>query len=178
MSGSDALRRGPLALTRWDPVSKVSGYTILPAAAKSFRLVVLGRPGPQASVAALTLVRLPLWLYKKWIYLISGVALMTGTPSSIQTATLTVDAKSDIFLAGQNSVPDFIQSANQLGPGGGILPPYISVVGGETLTLTATGTVSAVIPYYSEQNPDYLNGPDGRSGLVWQTTADISGYGL
>ena len=87
-------------------------------------------------------------------------------PSS---ATVVVDAKSDIFLAGLSSVPSgFPYNSGAAQPGAGVLPVGVAVIGGETLNLTAFGTVSCCL------GGSPTNGPDG-GGLGGSTA--ISGYG-
>jgi hypothetical protein len=80
----------------------------------------------------------------------------------------TVSGTSDIFLAGQTTIPDFAGNPGASGPGAGSLPVAISVFAGEVLNITATGTVSCCL------GGSPSNGPDG-GGLGGST--DISGYG-
>jgi len=78
---------------------------------------------------------------------------------SARATTIDVSAQSDIFLAGQSSLPspDFVGGAGQL-------PSFVSVAAGETLTITATGTINYA--------PTLTSGPDGLGG-----SSNISGYG-
>jgi hypothetical protein len=89
-------------------------------------------------------------------------------------STITVQATSDIFLAGQSSIPtnfpynNSVQNYPASGYGAGTLPPMFAVTAGEILTISATGNVSCCF------GGSPTNGPDGGGlgGL-----ADITGYG-
>jgi hypothetical protein len=103
--------------------------------------------------------------------ILAAVALASSTLAAVcaQAATVTVDAKDDIFLAGQSSVPSgFPFNSGASGEGAGLLPVAIGVHAGETLGFTATGTVSCCL------GGSPTNGPDG-GGLGG--SADITGYG-
>lgn len=71
---------------------------------------------------------------------------------AIASATITVDGDADIFAAGLSSPP-------ALPNGGGSLPPWIAVTGGETLTITATGLVNCC-------DTSGTPGPSGPGGFV------------
>jgi hypothetical protein len=61
-------------------------------------------------------------------------------------AAVLVDAKSDIFLAGLTTVPTgFPANTGTGGEGAGLLPVPIAVSFGETLDISATGTVSCCL---------------------------------
>jgi hypothetical protein len=99
---------------------------------------------------------------------VAGAALVSFAPAA-SAATITVLSTADIFLAGQSSVPtNFPSNGGTGGLGAGTLPPSISVFGGETLNLSATGTVSCCL------GGSPTNGPNG-GGLAG--SAAISGYG-
>ena len=96
--------------------------------------------------------------------LLAGSALLSFVPTA--SATVIVPSTADIFLAGQSSVPANVNTgyaadaATNYNPGAaglglGTLPISISVFGGETLNLTATGTVSCCL------GATPTNGPDG-----------------
>jgi len=85
-------------------------------------------------------------------------------------ASLFVSAQDDIFLAGQTTVPIFPPSQTQTavpGNGAGLLPVAVSVTGGETLNLTATGTANCGIGCIS-------SGPGGNPQFG---TGSIAAYG-
>jgi hypothetical protein len=84
--------------------------------------------------------------------------------------TVVVDSKSDIFLAGQTSLPfpDFGANPGAPPPGAGQLPASIGVLFGEILNLSASGTVSCCL------GGSPTNGPSG-GGLGGPTS--ISGFG-
>lgn len=87
--------------------------------------------------------------------------VLTGAlaASAAPAATVIVDAKSDIFLAGQSSVPtNFPFHVDPTG-GAGLLPPALGVHAGETLTFSATGTVSCCLGGAPTSGPD--GGPAG-----------------
>jgi hypothetical protein len=98
------------------------------------------------------------------------VALCGFGVSSASADTVNVAGTSDIFLAGQTSVPndpaDF-GSAGSSFPGSpaGTLPVAISVFGGEVLDITASGLVS----FESGES----NGPNGITG-----PGNFLGYGF
>ncbi len=90
--------------------------------------------------------------------------------ASAGTIDLTVGSESDIFLAGQSSVPTkFPFNSGAAGLGAGVLPPSINVSAGETLTLNASGVVSCCL------GGSPTNGPNG--GPAGFGLASISGYG-
>jgi hypothetical protein len=92
--------------------------------------------------------------------------LFIGTMSASASSIL-VDAKSDIFLAGQTTVPTtFPFNSGASGPGAGQLPVAFAVTPGETLHITATGLVSCCL------NVSPYSGPDGNG-----STPNINGYG-
>jgi hypothetical protein len=103
--------------------------------------------------------------------ILASLAFAVGamTAVSAQSATIVVDAKDDIFLAGQSSVPtNFAYNSGAGGLGAGLLPASIAVHAGETLDITATGTASCCL------GGSPTNGPDG-GGLGG--AASISAYG-
>jgi hypothetical protein len=55
-------------------------------------------------------------------------------------ASIVVSGMSDIFAAGLSTIPGTDTSGNV--GGNGTAPPFITVVGGQTLVITATGTVN------------------------------------
>lgn len=84
--------------------------------------------------------------------------------SAAGAATLTVSGQANIFAAGLASVPGFVG-------GGGVLPPSITVSGGETVTLSATGLISCC-----SGSPGTLSDPNGIT--VANPTSNISGFGF
>ena len=87
-------------------------------------------------------------------------------------ASVFVDAKDDIFLAGLSSPPIFPPSQTQTaepGNGAGLLPVAVSVFGGETLHLTATGLADCGVGC----NP----AGSGPAGDPEFGTASIEAYG-
>jgi hypothetical protein len=85
------------------------------------------------------------------------------------SADVVVPATSDIFLAGQSSVPaGFPYNSGAPQPGAGTLPVAVGVSGGEVLNLNANGTVSCCL------GGSPTNGPGG-GGLGGGTA--ITGYG-
>lgn len=90
------------------------------------------------------------------VCVLSGVSI--GPASA---APLFVDGQSDIFLAGQVSIPSF-------GGGAGLLPPSFDVLAGQTLTIIATGTISCC-------SGSFPSGPDGTTALG--TPKHIDAYG-
>jgi hypothetical protein len=99
---------------------------------------------------------------------VAGMLLFLGAASA---TTLIVDGKSDIFLAGQSSVPaGFPANPGASGEGAGLLPLSINVHFGETLNFSATGLVSCCLGGSPTSGPD--GGPSGF-GL-----ALIPGYGF
>ncbi len=97
------------------------------------------------------------------------ISVISVTSSFAGTVNLTVDAKDDIFLAGQSGVPSgFPANSGTGGEGAGMLPVSIWVHDGEVLTIGATGTVSCCL------GGTPTNGPDG-GGLGGSTS--ITGYG-
>jgi hypothetical protein len=99
-----------------------------------------------------------------------AVVAIGFSPIAASADTYTVLGTSDIFLAGQTSLPspDFPGNPGATGPGAGSLPVAISVYAGEVLDITATGTVSCCL------GGSPTNGPDG-GGLGGGTS--ISGFG-
>jgi hypothetical protein len=100
----------------------------------------------------------------------AAIGALTASAASAGTVVVNVGAESDIFLAGQTSVPtDFPYNPSAPGApgdGAGALPVPIGVTAGETLDITASGLASCcygVAPY---------SGPAGLGG-----TSSISGYG-
>lgn len=87
-----------------------------------------------------------------------AAAMLCAASVSASAATFFVDAQSDIFLAGQVSVPSF-------DGGAGSLPPSIDVSAGQTLNISATGIASCC----SGSSP---SGPGGLGG-----SSSILGYG-
>ena len=75
------------------------------------------------------------------------------------SGSLGVPATADIFAAGQSAVPD-------LPGGGGTLPPSLPVAPGETLTISASGSVDCG-----------ANAPSGPDGSTGGGTVDIQSYG-
>lgn len=104
------------------------------------------------------------WAHVFFVVAAAGTCIAT-TAASASATTITVSAQADIFLAGQSSVPTNFPYEYIPTEGAGQLPPSIAVSGGETLILTATGTIS---DYFGVN----LSGPDG-----FCCTANISGYG-
>jgi hypothetical protein len=101
--------------------------------------------------------------------LLATAAVATLAASAASAQVVIVDAKSDIFLAGQSTVPtDFPFNPGAPGLGAGLLPPSLVVTAGETLDITASGLVSCCL------GGSPTNGPNG-GGLGG--TASISGYG-
>jgi hypothetical protein len=95
---------------------------------------------------------------------IVALVLLSGFSA---TSAVTVDARDDIFLAGQDTVPtNFPYETHAGGLGAGLLPASVRVFPGESLTLTARGTVSCCY------GGSPINGPDGLAGSV-----NISGFG-
>jgi hypothetical protein len=95
---------------------------------------------------------------------IVALVLLSGFSA---TSAVTVDARDDIFLAGQDTVPtNFPYETRAGGLGAGLLPASVRVFPGESLTLTARGTVSCCY------GGSPINGPDGLAGSV-----NISGFG-
>jgi hypothetical protein len=82
-----------------------------------------------------------------------GIALLAFGLSDAAHA-VTVDATSDIFAAGLSSTP---------GTSDGIVPVFVSVTGGETILVTATGSVQCCDP---SSGPG-LVGPNGFSPNPW-----------
>lgn len=111
------------------------------------------------------------------LFAAAAISIAVVVPTGLQAAVI-VDARDDIFLAGQSSVPSnfpFNPSGNSVYGSGdlngaGLLPVAISVFGGESLSLTASGTVSCC---YGGGDP---NGPNG-GGLNPGTNAIIPPYG-
>jgi hypothetical protein len=83
---------------------------------------------------------------------------MSATSASAGTVTFFVSGQADIFLAG-------LGAPLSLPGGAGLLPPSIAVLGGQTLSISATGIVSCC----SGSNP---NGPNGQA-----TSGTILGVG-
>jgi hypothetical protein len=95
---------------------------------------------------------------------IAGAILLYGFSAN---TTITVDARDDIFLAGQDTVPtNFPYEPHAGGPGAGLLPASVTVFPGENMTLTASGTVSCCY------GGSPTNGPDGLAGSL-----NIPGFG-
>lgn len=102
-----------------------------------------------------------------------AVSLLTAMLLGIGavSASIVVDAKSDIFLAGQTSVPSgFPANPGASGPGAGLLPLSIDVHSGETLSFSATGIVSCCLGGSPTSGPN--GGPSGFG------PASIPGYGF
>jgi hypothetical protein len=74
-----------------------------------------------------------------------------------------VSGQADIFAAGLASVPGFVG-------GGGVLPPSITVSGGDTVTLERNRTDFVL------RGP--LNGPNGNTFTFGNPTSNISGFGF
>ncbi len=110
--------------------------------------------------------------------IVSAALLAASLGAAASAGAVIVDARDDIFLAGQSSVPTTGMVGDTSGywganpsPGGngaGLLPVAINVAPGELLDITATGTVSCCY------GGSPTNGPDG-GGLGG--TANINGYG-
>ncbi len=95
-------------------------------------------------------------------------ASLAGTAGA--QATVFVSAKDDIFLAGQATIPIFPASQTQTlvpGNGAGLMPVTVSVTGGETLNLTASGTADCGIGC----------SPSGPGGNPQFGTSSIAAYG-
>lgn len=98
-----------------------------------------------------------------------AVGVFAGVGAHAGSTVINVDAKDDIFLAGQSSVPtNFPFNSSTGGLGAGMLPAAFGVSAGESLDITATGTVSCCY------GGSPTNGPNG-GGLGG--SAAISGYG-
>jgi PAN domain len=95
---------------------------------------------------------------------IVGATLLCGFSAN---SAITVDARDDIFLAGQDTVPtNFPYEPHAGGAGAGLLPVSVRVSPGENLILTARGSVSCCY------NVPPHTGPDGVGGTV-----NIPGFG-
>jgi hypothetical protein len=91
----------------------------------------------------------------------AGIALaLLFVASEASATTLTVNATDDIFAAGLTSIADPAANGGQ-----GTLPQWIAVTPGETLDVTASGTV---VP----STGGLATGPDGYVG----DTSDISDF--
>lgn len=90
------------------------------------------------------------------ILTLAGVLMCFCTASA--AGAVTVNGTDDIFAAGLTSIPDPTANGGQ-----GTLPPWIEVTPGETIKITATGTVV----------PSVGGLPTGPSGYVGDTS-DIS----
>lgn len=107
-----------------------------------------------------------------------GVLAATGAQASVF-----VNAQDDIFLAGMTTVPLFPASQTQTavpGNGAGLLPLAVKVTGGETLTLSATGTADCGIgcnPSGPAGNPQFGTGGIAAYGNVGSYTG-TSGEGF
>jgi len=101
----------------------------------------------------------------------AGTALLAcAVMSAGAQASVFVSAQDDIFLAGQTTVPIFPPSQTQTavpGNGAGLLPVAVSVTGGETLNLVASGTADCGIGCI----------PSGPGGNPQFGTGSIAGYG-
>jgi hypothetical protein len=101
-------------------------------------------------------------------FVASVFALSIFSAASVSAMTVVVDAQSDIFLAGQTTVPTtFPANPGASGLGAGMLPDAIAVTPGELL-LISNGTVSCCL------GGSPSNGPNG-GGLGGM--ASIPGYG-
>ena len=94
-------------------------------------------------------------------------------------ASVFVNAKDDIFLAGQTTVPIFPASQTQTlvpGNGAGLLPVAVGVTGGETLTLTASGTADCGVGCTASGpggNPQFGTGSIAAYGNVGSYTGTL-----
>ena len=99
--------------------------------------------------------------------------------AAASAATYVVDAKDDIFLAGQTTVPDnttgdiytslWGYNPDAPGAGAGLLPLKVAVSAGEYLTISASGAVSCCY------GGSPTNGPDG--GGLGGTAGVTPGFG-
>jgi hypothetical protein len=106
----------------------------------------------------------------KNIFAAAAFGLVASTAAGAQAGTFFVDAKDNIFLAGQSVVPVFPPEQTQTavpGNGAGLLPYALNVTAGETLHLTATGTANCGIGCND-------SGPAGNPQFG---TGGIAGYG-
>jgi hypothetical protein len=114
--------------------------------------------------------------------LLAAVAFATSVVGTVGAhATVFVSAQDDIFLAGQTTVPTFPSWQTQTlvpGNGAGLLPVAVSVTGGETLHLTASGTADCGIgcnPSGPGGNPQFGTGsiaPYGNVGAYTGTSGE------
>jgi hypothetical protein len=98
---------------------------------------------------------------------IGAIAALAATAAQ---ASVFVDAKDDIFLAGLSTPPLFPASQTQTavpGNGAGLLPVAVDVTGGETLNLVATGIADCGVGCIS-------SGPAGNPQFG---TGSIAAYG-
>ena len=80
--------------------------------------------------------------------------------------TITVDARDDIFLAGQETVPtNFPYAPEPGGNGAGLLPASVAVSPGENLILAASGTVSCCYGEPPHIGPNGVGGPTNIPGF-------------
>jgi len=106
----------------------------------------------------------------KSLLALAAFGLAASTAAGAHAGTVFVDAKDDIFLAGQSSVPSgFPTQLAEPGDGAGLLPVSINVHAGEILHLSATGTANCGVGC----NPAG-SGPGGDPEFG---TSSIAGYG-
>lgn len=121
-----------------------------------------------------------MWSFKAVVALATvATGIAFGSFASTASASVVVPSTADIFLAGQTLVPANVNSGyaadagtnynpGASGLGLGSLPISFDVVGGETITLTASGTVSCCL------GGQPTNGPNG-GGLNPGGSANIAG---